>query len=83
MHIDPFNDLVIEFEGRRSPNGLASVSVTFETRERGRNQLLLVMRFKFCDMGWYPYYFRNELEGFEGRAYRQIEKAALKAWIPE
>lgn len=71
--IDPFNDLEIELEGKTSPNGIASAGVTFITRERGAHPLKLVMRFEICDFGWLPYYFRNELEGFEGKVYKTAE----------
>ena len=77
IHIDPFNDLFIECEGRTSPNGLASVSVCFVTRERGAVPLQVLMRFEICDMGWYPYYFRNELEGFEGKVYKLDEEGRI------
>ena len=82
VHIDPFNDLFIEFEGRTSPNALASVNVTFETRERGRKPLQLVMRFEICDMGWYPYYFRNELEVFEGKVYKVDDQGRVESVDP-
>ena len=40
------------------------------------------MRFEICDMGWYPYYFRNELEGFEGKVYRLDDNGHVESVDP-
>ena len=81
VHLDPFNDLLIESAGK-SPNGLSSVSVCFLNREEGADTMKLVMQFEICDLGWYPFYFRNEMEGFEGKVYRLDESGRIASVDP-
>ena len=60
-------DLTVEFGGH-GPNLLPVVSVSFFDQE-GLFPSLYEMRFEITDLGWFPFYFRNDCEGFEGHVY--------------
>jgi hypothetical protein len=70
VNIDPFRSLLVRI-AQASPNGLPAISITQECRENGPPRAEIQMMFEICDLGWFPYYYKNVFDVFEGVVYKQ------------
>ncbi|MCE9599805.1 MAG: hypothetical protein K8S54_17735 [Spirochaetia bacterium] len=70
VNFDPFRSLLIQIADG-SPNGLPAISMTQECRDNGITRAEIQMIFELCDLGWFPYYYKNVFDVFEGVVYKQ------------
>ncbi len=68
VRIHPSGSLEVRAIGN-SPNNLAAVSVLF-LADNFTPAKRVEMHLEITDLGWSPYYFRNEYLNFEGSIYR-------------
>lgn len=77
VHIDPFRFLLIQC-AETSPNGLSAISIAQQCRDNGLTRVEIQMIFEICDMGWFPYYYKNVFDVFEGVVYQQDSEGRIR-----
>lgn len=78
VNCDPLRWLLIQAE-EGSPNGLAAISVSQQCRDNGTSRTEIQIMFELCDLGWFPYYYKNVFDVFEGVVYKQDSEGRILA----
>jgi len=76
VNIDPFRSLLLRI-AQASPNGLPAISITQEYRDNGPPRAEIQMILEICDLGWFPYYYKNVFDVFEGVVYKQDSEGRI------
>jgi hypothetical protein len=77
FHLKEGGELIVKPIGN-GPNQLPAVSVSFFDSQN-LFPTLVEMHFEITDLGWVPYFFRNDFEKFEGSVFQHNEKGEMIA----